>query len=47
VVKPDRMLWVVVGDRSRIEAGLRELNLGPMTLIDSDGNPLGAAASAR
>ena len=47
VVKPDRLLWVVVGDRSRIETGLRELNLGPMTLIDADGNPLGAAASAR
>jgi zinc protease len=47
VVKADRLLWVVVGDRSRIETGLRELNLGPMTLIDADGNPLGAAASAR
>jgi zinc protease len=47
VLKPDRLLWVVVGDRSRIETGLRELNLGPMTLIDADGNPLGAAASAR
>ncbi len=47
VVKPDRMLWVVVGDRSRIESGLRELNLGSMTVIDADGNALGAAASVR
>jgi zinc protease len=47
VVKADRLVWVVVGDRAKIETGLRELNLGELTLIDADGNPLGAAASAR
>jgi zinc protease len=36
-----------VGDRAKIEPGLRELKLGEIKLIDSDGNPLGASASAR
>ena len=47
VITTGRMLWVAVGDRAKIEPGLRELNLGPITIIDADGNPLGAAASAR
>lgn len=29
---------------SIVEAGLRELNLGPLTVLDADGNPAGAAA---
>ena len=40
VVHPDRLVWVVVGDRSKIEPGLRELNLGEIRLIDSDGRPV-------
>jgi zinc protease len=47
VVRPDKLVWVVVGDRAKIEPGLRELKLGEIKLIDSDGNPLGASASAR
>jgi zinc protease len=47
VIRPDKLVWVIVGDRARIEAGIRELQLGPITLIDADGNPLGASASAR
>ncbi len=47
VVKPERLVWVVVGDRAKIEPGLRELKLGEIKLIDADGNPLGASASAR
>jgi zinc protease len=47
VVKPDRLVWVVVGDRSKIEPGIRDLKLGEIKLIDADGNPLGASASAR
>ncbi|MGH7525341.1 MAG: M16 family metallopeptidase, partial [Gemmatimonadales bacterium] len=41
-VHPDRLVWVVVGDRSKIEAGIRELNLGEIRLIDADGKPIGA-----
>ncbi|HEX2521765.1 MAG TPA: pitrilysin family protein, partial [Terriglobia bacterium] len=37
---PDQLVWVSVGDRSKIEAGIRELNLGEIHLIDSDGNPV-------
>ncbi len=42
VVQPDKMIWVVVGDRAKIEAGVRELNLGPLQFLDADGNVLGA-----
>jgi zinc protease len=40
VVHPDKLVWVVVGDRLKIEPGLRELNLGEIHLIDSDGRPV-------
>ena len=39
VIHPDHMVWVVVGDRAKIEAGIRGLNLGEIHLIDADGNP--------
>jgi zinc protease len=38
VIQPDHLVWVVVGDRSRIESSLRELNLGEIHLVDADGN---------
>jgi zinc protease len=41
VVRPDNLIWVVVGDRSKIEAGLRELKLGEIRLIDTDGKRVG------
>ncbi|HKT59345.1 MAG TPA: pitrilysin family protein, partial [Gemmatimonadales bacterium] len=40
VVQPDHMVWVVVGDRARIEPSIRELNLGEIHLVDADGNPV-------
>jgi zinc protease len=40
VVHPDQLVWVVVGDRSKIESGLRELKLGEIRLIDTDGKPV-------
>jgi zinc protease len=40
VVHPDQLVWVVVGDRSKIEPGVRELKLGEIRLIDSDGKPV-------
>jgi len=39
VVRPDQLVWVVVGDRSKIESGLRELGWGEVQLLDADGNP--------
>jgi zinc protease len=38
-----RKVWVVVGDRAKIEAGLRELNLGEIRLIDGDGRVKGGS----
>ena len=38
VLHPDNFIWVVVGDRAKIEAGVRELNLGSFQVIDADGN---------
>jgi zinc protease len=40
VVRPDQLVWVVVGDRAKIEPGIRELNLGEIRLIDTDGKPV-------
>jgi zinc protease len=37
---PDRMLITIVGDVAKIEAGIRELNLGPIHLMDAQGNPV-------
>jgi zinc protease len=40
IVHPDNLIWVVVGDRSKIEAGIKELSLGEMKFLDADGKPL-------
>jgi zinc protease len=37
VLHPDQLIWVVVGDRAKIEPGLRELKLGEIKLIDTEG----------
>ena len=39
-IQPDHHIWVVVGDMSKVEAGIRELNLGEVHKIDVDGNPV-------
>jgi zinc protease len=38
-IKPDKLVWVIVGDRAKIEAGIRELGLGEIRVIDADGKP--------
>jgi zinc protease len=40
VVHPDSLIWVVVGDRAKVEPGIKELNLGELHLMDSDGKLL-------
>ena len=40
VVHPDNLIWVVVGDRAKIEPGIKELGLGEIRLLDADGKPL-------
>ena len=39
-ILPDHLIWVVVGDMNKVEAGVRELNLGEVHKIDADGNPV-------
>src|ERR1700741_3463069 len=39
-ILPDHLVWVVVGDMGKVEAGIRELNLGEVHKIDADGNPV-------
>ena len=38
-VHPDGVVWVVVGDRQKIEPGLKELGLGEIRFLDADGRP--------
>jgi zinc protease len=38
VIQPEKLVWVIAGDRAKIEAGLRELGLGEVRTIDADGN---------
>jgi zinc protease len=47
VFRPDNAVYVVVGDRSKIEAGIRELNLGEVRLIDADGQPAAPTAGRK
>ena len=37
VVKPDNFIWIVVGDRAKIEAGVKELGLGDYHVMTADG----------
>ncbi|HEU0154171.1 MAG TPA: pitrilysin family protein [Arenimonas sp.] len=39
-IQPQALTWVVVGDLSKIEAGVRALNLGEVHVVDADGNPV-------
>jgi len=38
VIKPGDVIWVVVGDRAKIEKDLRGLGFGPVIVVDADGN---------
>ncbi len=42
VLDPSKIVWVVVGDRAKVEAGLKELGLGAPKLIDVDGRAVAA-----
>ena len=37
IVQPQKLTWVIVGDKTKIEKGIQELNLGPVKYIDSEG----------
>ncbi|HEY8258534.1 MAG TPA: pitrilysin family protein [Gemmatimonadales bacterium] len=39
-VQPDHLVWIIVGDRAKIEAPIRELGLGTVQALDADGKPV-------
>ncbi len=45
--KPEVASVLLVGDRSKIEAGIRETNLGEIVLLDADGRPVGSKGGGR
>ena len=45
VIHPDRLVWVVIGDREQIEPRIRELELGEIVHLDADGNPVTPTAA--
>lgn len=40
IIQQDRLTWVIVGDLSKIEAGVRALNLGEVQVVDENGQPV-------
>ena len=36
-IRPDNLIWVVVGDHAKIEAGIRQLGLGEVKFFDANG----------
>jgi zinc protease len=39
-IQPSHLVWLIVGDMSKVESGIRELNIGEVHKIDADGNPV-------
>ncbi len=39
-LKPQNLIWLIIGDREKIEAGIRSLNLGPVKILDNEGNEI-------
>ena len=42
-IRPEQAVWLIVGDLSQIEAGVRSLNLGEVVRLDADGRAMGAS----
>jgi zinc protease len=36
----DKASLLLIGDRNRIEEGIRSLNIGPIILLNADGSPV-------
>ncbi len=39
-VNPDKLVWIVVGDRKKIEEEVRALEFGDVAFLDENGNPI-------
>ena len=40
IVQPGSVLWLVVGDLSRIRSQIEALDIAPIEIWDSDGDPV-------
>lgn len=40
VVKPNNLVWVIVGDKAKIEKGIHELNIGTVHYLTPQGKPI-------
>jgi len=40
VIHPDNMIWLIVGDREKVEDGIRAIGFGELKLINLDGSPI-------
>jgi zinc protease len=40
LIKPDRQIWIIVGDLNKIETGIREMKVAEVHKIDANGNPV-------
>ena len=38
----DKFVWMVIGDRAKIEADIKALNMGDVVLLDTNGKPIAA-----
>jgi zinc protease len=45
--KPEAATLLLVGDRSKIEPGIRELQLGEIVVLDAEGKPVSATGTAQ
>jgi zinc protease len=46
LLDPDRLTWVVVGDRAVMEAKVKALGFGEIAIIDADGKPVAPRGTA-
>jgi zinc protease len=40
-IRPDEVIWIVVGDLNKVEKGIRELGFGEVIKLNADGQPVG------
>jgi zinc protease len=40
LVHPDTLVWIVIGDRAKVEQGVRAAGLGDVTVVDPEGKPV-------
>jgi zinc protease len=44
ILEPSQLVWVIVGDRAKLEPVIRSLGLGELRTVDADGNDLSRVA---